>query len=211
MVDTIEIKLKKYVGARLSRHLKASSQEVWSCWENLSRQVSGLHCRSNINQAACAERGKIPIGERPGTSVPTTSIKANVLVGDFIKMTESESILHKTNTYWAVTCKMKSLIRHSPTVTELSVSPGRQTHLSVDNYITGGSRLTDVKGFRGVWRRGSTRSLGNAAETSRDRGHWSQVLKDVCACGYFMMIHGRSQHNVVKQLSSNKIFFKCKK
>ena len=35
----------------------------------------------------------------PGTSVPTTSIKVNVLVGDLIKMTESESILHKTNTY----------------------------------------------------------------------------------------------------------------
>ena len=60
--------------------------------------MSGSHCRSNINQAEYAERGKIPIGEKPGTSVPTT-IKANVLVEDFIKMTESESILHKTNTY----------------------------------------------------------------------------------------------------------------
>ena len=58
-----------------------------------------------------------------------------------------------------------------------------ETDTSVDNYITGASRVTDVRGFMGVRRRATAPSLGNAAETSRGRGHWSQVLKDVCARG----------------------------
>lgn len=50
-------------------------QEVRNYWESLGRQVPEYYFR-NINRAACAERGKVPIDEKPDTMISPTSTKS---------------------------------------------------------------------------------------------------------------------------------------